>query len=216
MSSVALWIIPGLTKIRALLYSFALSLDGLGIFLVAITDSSFLTIPEGNDLLIVILSTGSSWHRMLTYVAITIAGSVTGCLLLYAVGRSGGSPLLHRRFAPANVQRAESLFARYGVLAVVIPSVLPPPCPFKIFVLSAGVFRLDWAKFLFAVTLGRTVRYSTWGVLALLYGNSVKVFIVENLEKVGFTLLLGLGVVASVTLAIYILMRRKARRRGAA
>ena len=153
--------------------------------LLAILDSSFLTIPEGNDLLIVILSAGKSWGTMAYYVGMTTIGSVIGCFLLYSVGRKGGSPLLKRRFSAEKIERAEKLFKRYGILTVIVPSILPPPLPFKVFVLSAGVFRLNILSFLVAVVIGRTIRYSIWGVLAVLYGNPVKRFMEQNLGEVG-------------------------------
>ena len=164
-------------------------LGGLGIMVIAIGDSSFLSLPEGNDLLIVILSTGRSWGNMIYYVGMTIIGSVTGCLLLYTVGRKGGSPVLRRKFSERSLMRAERLFERYGVLTVLIPSMLPPPMPFKIFVLSAGVFRLKAPEFLTAILIGRTIRYSMWGILAVLYGNSVKEYMQQNLHVIGVVLL---------------------------
>ena len=72
------------------LYNLALGLGGFGLFALALADSSFLSIPEGNDVLIVVLSTGAGWSAMLYYVAMTVAGSVAGCTLLYWVGRRGG------------------------------------------------------------------------------------------------------------------------------
>jgi membrane protein DedA with SNARE-associated domain len=170
------------------LLSAAQQVQGPGILLVAVADSSFLSFPEGNDLLIVVLSTGSTWSRMAYYVVMTIVGSVCGCVLLYTVGLRGGRPLLSKRFSAESIVKAERLFEKYGMLTVAVPCLLPPPCPFKIFVLSAGVFRLKLSEFLTAVIVGRSVRYFTWGILAVLYGNSVKAFIQNNLTRVGTVL----------------------------
>ena len=164
------------------------SIGGLGVLCLAMGDSSFLSFPEGNDLLIVVLSAGKSWGHMAYYVGMTIIGSVIGCLFLYSIGRKGGSFVLRRRFSQKSIDRAERLFERYGILTVVIPSILPPPTPFKIFVLSAGVFRLKMPEFLTAVLIGRTIRYSIWGILAVLYGNSVKAYMQQNLNLVGIIL----------------------------
>ena len=195
-------------------YTFITSFGGLGVMALAMADSSFLSFPEGNDLLIVILSTGGSWSNMAYYVGMTIAGSLIGCLLLYYVGRKGGSPLLRRRFSPGSIERAERLFERYGILTVVIPSLLPPPMPFKIFVLSAGVFRLKPLKFFAAVAAGRTLRYSTWGVLAVIYGNSVKVYIQEHLQFVGMVLMFCFAVALAITVSYYVHRIRANRMRG--
>jgi membrane protein DedA with SNARE-associated domain len=190
-----------LTRLGSAASSFVMNLGGLGVMCLAIGDSSFLSLPEGNDLLIVLLSTGKSWGNMAYFVGMTIMGSVLGCLILYSVGRRGGSPLLRRKFSQENIERAEKLFEKYGILTVVIPSILPPPMPFKIFVLGAGVFRLRTMEFLIAVLIGRTIRYSMWGILAVVYGNSVKIFMKQNLQLVGmvlffcFALAFGIGLV---------------------
>ncbi len=176
---------------------------GLGVMLLAIGDSSFISVPEGNDLLIVLLSAGRSWSNMVYYVAMTTIGSVIGCILLYSVGRKGGSPILKRRFSAEKIDRAERLFERYGILTVLIPSILPPPLPFKIFVLSAGVFRLNLFSFLTAVVIGRTIRYSVWGVLAVLYGNQVKQFMQQNLRELGIVFLVAFLVVCVLALVYF-------------
>ena len=199
-----------LTKLSGTIGGFISSLGGLGVMVIAIADSSFLSLPEGNDLLIVILSTGKSWGNMIYYVGMTIIGSVMGCLLLYTVGRRGGSPVLRRRFSERSIARAERLFARYGVLTVLIPSILPPPMPFKIFVLCAGVFRLKTLEFLTAILIGRTVRYSMWGILAVLYGNSVKEYMQENLHVVGMVLF-GIFALVIAGTVVYYLRRMRLR-----
>jgi membrane protein DedA with SNARE-associated domain len=193
-----------LARFGGSVYNLITRFGGPGVMVLAIADSSFLSVPEGNDLLIVILSTGKSWGNMAYYVGMTIAGSVIGCLLLYYVGRKGGSPLLRRRFSSKSIERAEKLFERYGVLTVVIPSILPPPMPFKIFVLSAGVFRLKPLGFIAAVATGRTIRYAMWGILAVLYGNSVKAYMQENLQFVGIVLIACFALAATVTITYYV------------
>lgn len=200
-----------LTKLGVGLSAQIAGLGGLGIMILAIADSSFLSIPEGNDLLIVILSAGKSWARMAYYVGMTIAGSVTGCLLLYTLGRKGGYPILRRKFSLQTITRAERLFQKYGLLTVFIPSILPPPLPFKIFVLSAGVFRLRARDFFVAVLIGRTIRYSMWGILAVLYGNSVKLYMQQNLKVIGIALCGGFILIAAVTLIYYLYKTRASR-----
>lgn len=204
-ASITSW----LGRVVEWLRSLSDTLQGPGLLLIALGDSSFLSIPEGNDILIVVLSTGKSWREMAYYVAMTIAGSVTGCLLLYTVGRKGGSPLLRRRFSEKNIEWAEDLFRRYGTLTVIIPSILPPPCPFKIFVLSAGVFRLSVPEFVTAVVIGRTLRYSMWGILAVLYGNDVKIFMQQNLANIGIALFVLFVLVGGAALAYYIHKHKK-------
>ncbi len=196
-------------SLSEILDSVTLKFGGVLVLLVALVDSSFLTVPEGNDLLIVVLSAGKSWSWMLTYVSLTITGSIIGCILLYSVGRKGGSPLLRLKFSDDSIRRVEGIYARYGVLSVVIPSILPPPCPFKIFVLSAGVFRLSVTKFIGAVAIGRTIRYLAWGILAVVYGNPIKLFIQTNLREIGIVALIILIPTAAIAIAAYLRRSRK-------
>jgi membrane protein DedA with SNARE-associated domain len=188
-----------------------MSFGGLGIFMLAIGDSSFLSVPEGNDILIILLSAGSSWARMAYFVSLTILGSVVGCLLLYSIGKKGGNPILRRRFSEQRIERAEQLFKKYGMLAVLIPSIIPPPMPFKIFVLSAGVFRLNLLTFLTAVVIGRTIRYSTWGILAVIYGKPVKDYLQGNLHTIGWIFLGGICLVIGIMLIYYIFIKQARR-----
>lgn len=189
-----------------------MSLGGLGIFILAIGDSSFLSVPEGNDILIILLSAGGSWGHMAYFVGLTILGSVIGCLLLYLVGRKGGNPILRKRFSEQRIEWAENLFKRYGILTVLIPSIIPPPMPFKVFVLSAGVFRLNLAAFLTAVVIGRTIRYSTWGILAVLYGASVKEYMQGNLYTIGWVFLVAFGFLIAIAIIYYIYQKRAGKR----
>jgi membrane protein DedA with SNARE-associated domain len=180
------------------------SLGGLGVLLLAVGDSSFLSLPEGNDLLIVVLSAGGTWTRMAYWVSMTVIGSVIGCFILYSVGRKGGQAILRKKFSPEKIERAEKIYNKYGILAVLIPSILPPPLPFKIFVLSAGIFELSTPRFLSAVAVGRTIRYSMWGILAVLYGNSVKLFLKNNLTEIGTGLAIALILLIAGTVVYYI------------
>lgn len=184
---------------------------GLLVLLLAVADSSIISVPEGSDLLIVILSAGKSWGNMAYYVSMTVTGSIVGCLILYSIGRKGGRAILRKRFSEKKIERAERLYNRHGLAAVLISSVLPPPLPFKIFVLSAGVFSLSPSRFFSAIVIGRTIRYSMWGILAVLYGDPIMVFLKENMRGVGIALCLVLVIIAAVSCFLYI---RKKRRRA--
>lgn len=166
----------------------AVAAGGGGLFFLALADSSFISIPEGNDILIVILSTGQTWSTMSYYVILTILGSILGCTLLYSVGKRGG-PFIEKRLKKRRIAEIEGLYRRWGLLAVLVPSLLPPPTPFKIFVLSAGAFRLPFSHFLLAVSVGRSIRYFSWGILAVLYGQWTKEFVEAHVRDVGVVLL---------------------------
>lgn len=166
---------------------FALSLGGPGLFLIAFLDSSFLSFPEVCDLLIVWLTVRHK-RRMLFYALMCTLGSVAGCYALYAVGRRGGEAFLKRRFKAERIERAMALFRRHGLLAVIVPSLLPPPMPFKIFVLAAGVARVRSIDFIVAVLIGRGIRYFGEGFLALWYGEQAIDFLRNNARMAGLVL----------------------------
>src|SRR5215510_603791 len=170
---------------------------GIGLMVLAMCDSSFLSLPEVNDLLLMTFSIKEP-EGMVKFAALTTIGSVIGCALLYAVGRKGGEAFLRKTFADERVARVQRWYQRHGVLAVIIPSLLPPPTPFKIFVLSAGTFGISWPKFLTAVVIGRGIRYFSEGILAVLYGPAAIQFVQKNYGKLGLVLAILIVVCAIV------------------
>ena len=145
----------------------ASELGGVGLFIIALLDSSFLSFPQVNDLLIIVLSTKYP-ERMPYYAAMTTIGSLIGCFLLYGVARRGGEVFLRKRLKGRYVDRAITLYQRHGLLAVVVPALLPPPVPFKVFVLLAGAAAVSPVRFGLAVGIGRGIRYFGQGYLAVL------------------------------------------------
>src|SRR5688572_26899318 len=118
-----------------------------GMAIVAFFDSSFLSIPEVNDIFVV-TSSAAEPGRAWLFVAATTLGSVSGCSALWLVGKRGGEPLLLRKFGEEKVGRTRRAFHRWDVFAVAVPALLPPPIPFKMFVFSAGVFGMSFRRFL--------------------------------------------------------------------
>jgi membrane protein YqaA with SNARE-associated domain len=188
--------------------SVALALGGPGLFIIAFLDSSFLSLPEINDLLLVLMVTRHP-HLMPYYATMVVLGSIAGCLVMYYVGLKGGEVLLRKRFNAATVDRTMALFQRYGILVVLIPSLLPPPAPFKIFVILAGVARIPVLKFIAAIAIGRGIRYFGEGLLAVWYGDLAMTYIEQNGRQVSLAIV---GVLA-VGLAGYLLWRRFKRPR---
>jgi membrane protein YqaA with SNARE-associated domain len=175
-------------------------LGGPGLAILAFLDSSFLSLPEVSDVLIVVLVLRQP-DLWLYYAAATTIGSVAGCFALYSLARKGGEALLGKRFKPERLQRGLAVFRRFGLLAVIVPSILPPPTPFKIFVLLAGASGIRPPTFLMAVTIGRGFRYGSEALLTYLYGEQARTFIQANLPAVsyalaGLALVIGLGAIA--------------------
>ena len=144
----------------------ALAMGAPGLFVVALLDSSFLSLPEIADLLVVWMVVQHK-ERLVLYAASATLGSILGCLALYYVGIKGGEALVRKRFHSATVDRALASFRRFGIMAVLIPSVLPPPAPFKIFVLLAGVAGVSASRFALAIGIGRGGRYFGEGLLEI-------------------------------------------------
>ena len=186
---------------------FALSWGGPGLLLIGFLDSSFLSLPEVNDLLVVFMVTRHK-ELLLYYALMATIGSVAGCLALYLVARKGGEAFLRKRFKASHVERGLNLYQKYGLLVVIVPALLPPPAPFKIFVLLAGVARVPLWQFITAVFTARFIRYFGEGLLAVWYGEQAGGFIKENAAEAGL-ILAGTALVAGVA---WILWKRRGSR----
>ncbi len=189
------------------LRSLALALGGPGLFLVAFLDSTFLPLPGITDLLLIVMVTRHP-SAMPWYVVATVAGSLAGCLVMHAIGRKGGEALVRKRFAGERVERAMASLQRHGVAAVLVPSLLPPPAPFKLFVLLAGVVGIRPGRFAAAITIGRGARYVALGILALRYGDAAMRYVRENGATVS---LVAAGLVAAGFAASLIWRKARAR-----
>ena len=168
--------------------------------LIGALDSSLLSLPEVNDYLDV-ARCYTHPRAVFLFPMFAAIGSVLGCLLLYTILSRGGRAVLHRRFNPEHVQRVELAYARFGILALAVPALLPPPMPFKIFVATAGALQFPRRKFLLTILLARSLRYYAEGTLAVFYGERVLAFSKDNAILI-ISIVTGLLVLA---LAIYLL-----------
>jgi membrane protein YqaA with SNARE-associated domain len=184
--------------------SLAVALGGPGLALVAFLDSTFLPLPGITDVLLVVMVTRRP-AAMVGYVLLTVAGSVAGCLVMHAIGRKGGDALARRRFTGDRIERAMASLQRNGVMAVLIPSLLPPPAPFKIFVLLAGVVGISAARCAIAIALGRSARYFALGLLAVRYGNRAMTYMRDQ----GTTVSLAAVAVLAAGFGIYLFTTRR-------
>ena len=180
MKQIAVWV-----------QGFAVTIGGPGLFLVAFLDSSFLSLPQINDLLVIVMVIERK-ELVLYYALMATLGSVAGCLVMYYVARKGGEALLRKRFKAGNVERGLALFRRYGVLAVLVPAILPPPAPFKLFVLLAGVAKVRLIIFIVAIAIGRGFRYLAEGLLAVWFGDQALAYVETHGREVA------LGLVAAI------------------
>lgn len=182
----------------AWLHGAALALGGPGLLAIAFLDSSFISLPQINDILVVLMVTQhKAW--MVYYAAMATLGSVAGCFVIYYLAERGGEAFLKKRLRTGQIERAMAMYRRHGVLALIVPALLPPPAPFKLFVLMAGVAKVSRAKFVLTIGLARGLRYLALGVLAIRYGDAALELMRTRgrevaLWLVGMILLAALGV----------------------
>jgi membrane protein YqaA with SNARE-associated domain len=194
----------GLTSVKDFLVPFG----AFGLFAIALLDSALIPLPGGPDAVMLLLSTQNP-SRMPLYALAATAGSVAGCIILYYISRRAGRSALDK-FPPSKRKRVKELVDRYDVLSVLVASVLPPPFPFKLFVITAGVFRLSLLRFALAVAAGRAFRFFLEGFLAVRYGERAKDLLAENYTTVG----LGLAALIVVSSVLWGLLRRRKSDRG--
>jgi membrane protein YqaA with SNARE-associated domain len=154
------------------------SLGGLGLFVIGFFDSSILSFPFVNDLLLVQFTIHDP-RLMPYYVAMATLGSLAGCFWLYFLAKKGGAAM-YRRSAGGRAEKILGWVQRYKFLSVAVPAILPPPLPFKPFVLAAGLFQIPLGSFALALVIGRGLRYTIEGFLAVYYGKQASRFFVEN------------------------------------
>ena len=144
-----------------------LPLGPWGVLVIATVDSAFMGIPL--DPVIV----GYVWakpHLFWAFCLMGAAGSAIGSLVPYWIGYKGEELLLEKRIPPRTLEKIRAAFNRHEVLALVIPSMLPPPTPFKLFVLFAGAARLTVRDFLLAIFAGRMLRFLILSALTVVFG----------------------------------------------
>ncbi|MEO7190008.1 MAG: VTT domain-containing protein [Vicinamibacterales bacterium] len=185
-------------RIIATILPIAERLGGPGLFLIAAIDASFLSLPESGDTLVILLTIqhpGQWWY----YALMSALGSVAGCWVIYEIARKGGQAILKKRLKENHIEHGLAMFRRFGMLAIVVPAMTPPPMPFKLFVLVAGIADIRPWTFCLAVFIGRMIRFGAVGWLAYRYGEQATALIHQNLPAILTWLAIGIVVVAVVT-----------------
>ena len=149
--------------------AFGAGLGAPGLFLISFLDSSVLTFPVINDLLLIELSIRRP-ARMPLYASMAALGSDLGCVLLFFIAEKGGEALFHKH-AGKRAQAIHNWVVHNGFAGMLVAALLPPPTPFKVFVVAAGVFEVPLLSFTSAIALARLMRYFGIGYLAIRYGN---------------------------------------------
>lgn len=178
-----------------------------GVFAIAFADSALLGMPVDA---IVAFYVYQDHKRLLFYVAMASLGSMVGSIPLYIIGYLGGEKVLRKRITEERFQQIHRSFEQHEFWALMFPGMLPPPMPFKIFVLGAAVFEMRFRDFLAAIFAGRFVRFLVLSLLTLWFGPQI-VGVMGTVVRQHLSWLL--GAVAGGVL-VWLLMRRSKRRRA--
>jgi membrane protein YqaA with SNARE-associated domain len=197
---------PTITNRLTRLSDFFIALGPFGLFAVALLDSTFVPLPSSADALMILLTIAHP-RLIVVYALLATAGSAVGCVILYYVSRRAGSRAL-RKFSPAKQRRVKELIDRYDVLSVLVASVMPPPFPFKMFVVTAGVFRFSVTRFTLAIIAGRMFRFLLEGYFAIRYGAQARQVLAKYYPWIG----LGLAILIIVVFVTRNVFKRKSRR----
>jgi membrane protein YqaA with SNARE-associated domain len=182
------------TKWLTRLSEYLITFGAFGLFAVALLDSTFVPLPSSADALM-LSTTYPSW--MLLYAFMATAGSAIGCWILYLISRRAGARALNK-FSETKQRRVKNWIERYDAMAVLVATLLPPPFPFKLFVITAGVFRFSLLRFMIAIVAGRAFRFLLEGYFAVRYGAQAK----EILAK--YYPWIGLALVAAIVLFVFV------------
>ncbi len=176
---------------------------------IAMLDSSTMPVPMD------IIISGYIWadrKHFYLYALMAAAGSTIGGLLPFYLGRAGGELFLLKRIDRARYEQLRDRFERQEFLALFIPSMLPPPTPWKLFVFGAGVFEMRLRYFLGAVFLGRVVRFTVEGLLVLYYGPEIVTVVHDLAKKHLYAMLIGIGIMLGVLALLAIRKSMRSRK----
>ncbi|HEY7095833.1 MAG TPA: VTT domain-containing protein [Terriglobales bacterium] len=159
-----------LIRYTAFVWGVLKPLGSWAVFAIAGIDSAFFGLPLDPVVASYVYADNS---RFFLYAVMAAAGSAVGCIILYVIGYKGGEVLLARRMSEAKFNRIRSSFDRHEFWALMFPAMMPPPFPFKVFVLAAAIFEMNFGHFLLAIFVGRFVRFLLLSLLVLQFGPQV-------------------------------------------
>lgn len=177
-----------------------------GVFAIAGVDSALFGMPVDA---IVATYVFQDRKRLLLYVVMASLGSALGSIPLYIIGYLGGEKVLRKRISEKRFQEIHRSFERHEFWALMFPGMLPPPTPFKAFVLGAAVFEMRLSHFLAAIFAGRFVRFLLLSLLVLYFGPQI-VGVAAEVFRRHF---LWIVVAAGLGFAVWMMLRRRKRKK---
>ncbi|HKU24283.1 MAG TPA: VTT domain-containing protein [Candidatus Sulfotelmatobacter sp.] len=176
------------------------------VFTVAGIDSAFFGVPLDPVVATYVYQNRS---QALLYPFMAAAGSAAGCIILYWIGYKGGEVLLLKRISRARFEKIRASFDRHEFWALIVPSLMPPPFPFKLFVLAASVFEMRFWHFLLAIFAGRLIRFLILTMLVLRFGPQATAFVANLLAKHWLAVVVAIGVASAVGIYAWALLRTR-------
>jgi membrane protein YqaA with SNARE-associated domain len=182
-------------------------LGGLGLVLLGLADNSLIPLTGSMDVLTIWLA---ARHRepWPYYALMATVGAVIGGYITYALARKGGKEAMERKLSKKRTAQVTRAFERWGVAAIAIPAILPPPFPFLPSLLAAGAMQYSQKKFLAALVVGRGLRYTILAYLGFHYGRHILRFF-NQYYKPALAILIGLAVIGTVLSLIQYLRHKK-------
>lgn len=168
-----------LIKSAAAIEGFLLPFGFWGLGGIAFLNSSFVPLPHAIDVLVITLSLHNP-DMMLAYAGVATLGSTAGGFVLYQLADRAGHAVAERKVGKERMARIRAWFEKYEFLTIFLPSITPPPTPFKAFIITAGVIEVQTRKFLLSLLLGRSVRHFTEAYLAVHFGERVWRLMIGN------------------------------------
>jgi membrane protein YqaA with SNARE-associated domain len=181
-----------------------------GIGGLAVIDSAAIPVPI-DALLIDYVANDHA--RFLLYCFMAALGSAIGSMLPYYLGRAGGELFLLKRINRQRYEQMRDRFENQEFLAIMIPAMMPPPTPVKLFEFAAGVFEMKPLWFFTAILAGKFVRFLIWAIITITYGPTILKTITHEIHEHQHYVL-GISGVILVAIAIYVLRKVFDRRRG--
>ena len=175
-------------------------LGAWGVFAIAAVDGSFMGLPLDFVFIGYVYSNRS---RFLLYVLMASAGSALGSSVLYLIGYLGGETLLRKRMPERRFADIHASFERHEFWALMFPAMLPPPTPFKLFVLAASVFEMRFTHFLAAIFAGRFVRFLIEALLTIWFGPQFVHFAGDLIRAHAGWVLAGLALALAVGFVVW-------------
>ena len=197
------WLWDKITSGLSAIKDFLIAYGPLGLFGIALLDSALIPLPGGPDVVMILLSKGRPQWMPIYALAATL-GSVVGCVMLYYISRKAGRRALSR-FSEKKQARVKRLIDRYDVLSVLVASILPPPFPFKLFVITGGVFRLSVVRFAVAIAFGRAFRFLLEGYLAAYYGDQAETLLKQYFPWVS----IGLAILIIIIFVVRMMLHKR-------